>query len=147
MKSIIHWIVAGSAVLLAAGCASVPMASETADAQAKAFTVSADKANLYIYRNESMGAAVKMPVLIDGQTVGDTAAKTYIFRQVTPGKHLVTSKTENDSNLEVHAIAGKNHYVWQEVKMGVMSARSKLHEVDEATGRAGVMESKLIAAP
>jgi len=28
-----------------------------------------------------------------------------------------------------------------------MSARSKLQEVDEATGRAGIMESKLIATP
>ncbi len=147
MKKMMLWGLLVSFSIGVTGCASVPMASETADAQAKTFAVPADKANLYIYRNETMGAAVKMPVLVNGQTVGDTASKTYIFRQVPPGRHLITSKTENDSNLEVHAVAGKNHYVWQEVKMGVMSARSKLQEVDEATGRAGVMESKLIATP
>ena len=29
-------------------------------------------------------------------------------------------------------------YVWQEVKMGFIAARSKLQVVDEATGRKGV---------
>lgn len=50
-----------SAALLS-GCASVPMAEATADAQAKQFVAPKDAANLYIYRNETFGAAVKMPL-------------------------------------------------------------------------------------
>lgn len=38
-------------------------------------------------------------------------------------------------------------YVWQEVKMGFIAARSKLQVVDEATGRKGVAETALAAAP
>ena len=49
-------------VLVVSGCASVPMANQGADAQAKSFTTSADKATVYIYRNENFGAAIKMPV-------------------------------------------------------------------------------------
>lgn len=67
-----------SAALLS-GCASVPMADATADAQAKQFVALKDAANLYIYRNETFGTAVKMPVLVDGSAVGDTVAHSYIL--------------------------------------------------------------------
>ena len=126
------------------GCASVPMASPEQDAKAKTFKVQQGKANIYIYRNESMGSAVKMPVLVDGKMVGDTVAKTYILTTVNPGKHTILSKTENDSTLDIMAERGKNYFVWQEVKMGAWSARSKLQLVDEATGKKGVADSKLI---
>lgn len=125
------------------GCASVPMASAQKDSQAKSFAVSPGKSNIYVYRNESMGAAVKMPVVVDGMAIGDTAAKTYLLYQANPGKHTVVSKSENDSSLDLNTEAGKNYFVWQEVKIGVMSARSKLQLVDDATGKAGVGECKL----
>lgn len=130
--------------LLASGCASVPMASKEQDTAAKQFAVKADKANLYIYRNESMGAAIKMPVLLNGRSIGDTAAKTYILKEVDAGKHTLVSKTENDSTLDVITEPGKNYFIWQEVKMGAFSARSKLQLVDEAAGKEGVTESKLV---
>lgn len=91
-----------------------------------------------------MGAAIKMPVLLNNQAIGDTAANTYIFKQITPGNYTVTSKTENDAQLIFDAQAGKNYFIWQEVKMGLMSARSQLQQVDENTGRSAVNECKLI---
>nr|WP_240037870.1 DUF2846 domain-containing protein [Aeromonas sobria] len=132
-----------SAALLS-GCASVPMADATADAQAKQFVASKDAANLYIYRNETFGAAIKMPLLVDGSAVGDTVAHSYILKQVTPGSHTITSKSENDATLTLSTEAGKNYYVWQEVKMGLLMARSKLSQVSEEEGKQGVMESKLV---
>ena len=132
------------AVVLVSGCASVPMASPEADAVAKTFRGGAEQANLYIYRNESFGAAVKMSVFLDGTFVGDTAAKTYIFKQISPGNHVITSKAENNASLSIDAIAGKNYFVWQEVKLGFVSARSDLKLVDEAAGQAGVQECQLI---
>lgn len=126
------------------GCASVPMATPEEDAKAKEFVAVSGKSNIYIYRNESLGAAVKMPVLIDGVSVGDTVADSYILRTMDPGKHTILSKGENDSTLELDAKANTNYYVWQEIKMGVFSARSNLHNVDDATGKAAVSECKLI---
>ena len=125
------------------GCASVPMASPEKDQQAKTYAVKPGKANIYVYRNENFGAAIKLPVVADGKAVGDTAAKTYLLLEAAPGRHTLVSKAENDSTLEVDTQAGQNYFVWQEVKMGVMSARSKLQLVDEATGKAGVEECKL----
>jgi PBP1b-binding outer membrane lipoprotein LpoB len=133
-----------AAVVVFSGCASVPMASAEADAAAKSYKINPKKANVYVYRNENFGGAVKMPVLIDNMAVGDTAAKTYIFKQVDPGSRIITSKTENDATLTIDAKPGKNYFVWQEVKMGAFSAGSKLHLVDESTGKAGVETCKLV---
>ena len=129
------------------GCASVDMASSEKDQQAKQFKAKADKASIYVYRNESMGAAIKMPVLLNNQHAGTTAAKTYMVLDVPAGKHTLISKTENDSVLNMAVEAGKNYYVWQEVKMGAWSARSQLQQVDEAKGKADVLECSLIAQP
>jgi hypothetical protein len=126
------------------GCASVPMASDEKDVAAKTFKVQPGKSNIYVYRNESMGGAVKMEIDLDGKQVGTTAAKTYLLLTVDPGKHTLVSHAESDSTLAVDTKPGKNHFVWQEVKMGALYARSKLQLVDEKTGMAGIGECKLI---
>jgi hypothetical protein len=127
------------------GCASVPMAGANADAAAKTFVDPTDgRANLYVYRNESFGAAIKMTLLLDNMAIGDTAAHTYVFQQITPGKHVLVSKTEKDASLEIDTQAGMNYFVWQEVKMGAFAARSALHSVDSKTGEDAVKGCKLI---
>jgi uncharacterized protein DUF2846 len=135
-------------VLLAAftGCASVPMASGDADAAAKQFATNPKKANVYIYRNESMGAAIKMGVYVDGKPIGQTASKTYLLIPLDPGMHKIRGHAETDSFLDLDAKAGQNYFIWQEVKMGAMSARDKLQLVDEKTGKKGVNECKLTNA-
>jgi hypothetical protein len=130
--------------LFLGGCASVPTATIEKDTAAKTFTVRPGKANIYVYRNESFGGAVKMTLVLDDRVVGDTASKTFALLEVNPGKHILVSKGETDSTLTLNTVAGKNYFVWQEVKMGLMSARSALQLVNDATGRAGVAECKLI---
>jgi hypothetical protein len=133
-------------VMLLSACASVPMASMEQDAKAKTFTAPPERAALYIYRNENFGGVVPMTITVNGKVVGRTAAQTYFMFNVLPGTYKVESHAENTSTLSVAAEAGKNYFVWQEVKMGLLMARSLLQQVDDKTGRAGVMESKLIDA-
>ena len=140
-KLIVAAVLVGSAFVT--GCASVPMASPERDSQAKTFSVKPNKSNIYVYRNESMGAAVKLPVVVNGKIVGDTAAKTFMLLEVNPGKHKLVSKGETDSTLDLVTQPRANYFVWQEVKMGAWAASSKLQLVDEATGKAGVAECKL----
>lgn len=136
-------IAAVSVTVLFAGCASVNMGDPKQDAALKEFKVAPGKAAIYVYRNESMGGAVKMDVQVDGVPMGQTAAKTYLYQEVAPGKHTVTSAAENTDTLEVDVKPGTLAYIWQEVKMGVMYARTKLHLVPEQEGKKGVQESKL----
>jgi len=146
MKSLYRISISVFLLAALAGCASVPMASPDADKAAKQFMPPPGKANLYVYRNESMGAAIKMGVYVDEKPIGQTASKTYFQIPLAPGKHKVRGHAETNSEVEVDAQAGKNYFVWQEVKMGAMSARNKLQIVDEATGKKGVNECKLGAA-
>lgn len=132
--------------LAISGCASVPMGDPKQDAALKAFNVAKDKAGIYVYRNESMGAAVKMDVSIDGKAIGQTAAKTYFYKEVTPGKHTISSTAENTDTLEVDAKPGTLTFIWQEVKMGLLYARNKLHLVSEEEGKKGVQETTLAAS-
>jgi hypothetical protein len=127
------------------GCASVPMGDVKKNAELKTFTPKPGVAGVYIYRNESMGAAIRMDVEVDGKPIGQSAAKTYFYTELPPGKHTVTSKAENTDSIEIDTIAGKLYYIWQEVKMGFLYARTKLQLVSEEEGKKGVLESDLAA--
>jgi len=140
-------LLAIASIAVLSGCASAPMASADHDNQAKLFTAKPGLSKIYIYRNESIGAAVKMDVILDGQLVGQTVAKSYFALKVSPGKHTINSKAENDSVLDVDIEVGKSCFVWQEVKMGFLFARNDLQRVDETVGKAGVLESKLLKSP
>lgn len=130
--------------LVLSGCAAVPMADQAQDQRAKTFAVAPGKANIYVYRNELLGAAIKMNVTLDGKVVGSTGARTYLALEVEPGRHTLTSIAESDATLDLTTTAGKNYFVWQEVKMGLLSARSRLQLVDEAKGRADVADCQLV---
>jgi hypothetical protein len=140
MKS---WIalLAFSGVLFG-GCAAVPMASVDEDASAKLFQVKPGKSNIYLYRNETFGAAVAMTVSLDGKVMGRTGPQTFFLWEVDPGPHVIASHTENLSRITIDAKEGRNHYVWQEVKMGMWQPGSLLQEVKEGEGRKSVLECK-----
>ena len=127
---------------LLAGCASVPLSDPAADTAAKQFAPVPDKSVLYIYRNETFGAAVSMDVAVDSKAIGQTASKTFFRLVLDPGHHTVISQGNGDK-LELDTQAGQVYYVWQEVKMGAFSAGSKLHLMGAGEGQAGVKECKL----
>ncbi|NWB96950.1 DUF2846 domain-containing protein [Pseudomonas gingeri] len=125
------------------GCASVPMGDPAVDSEMKRFGTVPDMSRIYIYRNENMGAAIKMTVTVDGRVIGATAANTYLVADVPAGAHTIGSDAENLTMLKITAQPGNNLYVWQEVKMGFGYARSQLHQVSELEGKKGVLETKL----
>jgi hypothetical protein len=137
--------IAGILALIGAlhGCASVPMGEPALDSEMKRFGTMPDMSRIYIYRNEVVGAAIKMTVMVDGRVIGATAANTYLVAEVPAGAHTIASDAENLTMLKIDAQPGKNLFVWQEVKMGFGYARSQLHLVNDSEGREGVLETKL----
>ncbi len=75
--------------------------------------------------------------------MGDTASKTFLVATLAPGPHALVSKAENDARLDFTAESGKNVFVWQEVKMGLLMARSQLHLLDDASAQARIAECSL----
>ena len=136
-------ILAAWMALSLVGCASVDMASSQQDADAKKFSNQKGNAVVYIYRNEMLGTTINMNVEIDGHIIGTTAPKTYLYKEIKPGTHTITSKAENDHSIVIDAKPGAVYYVWQEVKIGILRERTKLHLVSETEGKRGVSETKL----
>lgn len=129
---------------LAEGCASVPMATAQEDLWTKQnLKASPGRSLIVLYRNEGFGGAVKMPVALDGRVAGETAARVYFVWPVLPGRHELTSMTENTARLSLQTAPGSTYFVWQEVKMGTWQAGSALHLVSEQAGRKAVAECKL----
>ena len=127
------------------GCATVSKAPATADAEAKLFKANPSVSQVYVYRNETLGAALSMPVTVDGKLAGSTGPHSYFKFNLPAGKHVITSQGDG-SKLEIDTEAGRIYYVWQEVKMGLISGGSKLQLVADDVGRKGVTESTLIQA-
>ncbi len=144
MRMLVVLIALVSALL--SGCASVPMATPDADASAKRFQPRPGMANIYLYRNETFGAAIAMTVSLDGRIMGRTGPQTYFLWEVEPGRHEIQSHTENLSRITIDAQPDRNYYVWQEVKMGMWQPGSLLQLMGEAEGRRGVLECTRAAA-
>lgn len=140
--------VAALAVLgLLGGCASVPMGDKALDAEAKKFSAPpADIARVYIYRNSHLGAALTKKVSVDGQLLGVTAPMTYFVKDLAPGKHTLATESEfSDNTLDLDALGGKNYFVHQYIKLGVVVGGANLELKSDEEGKAGVLECQLAA--
>ena len=68
-----------------------------------------------------------------------------MWTRIDPGPHKLVSKApEADATLEITAEAGKNLFVWQEVKFGMFGARTALSQVDEESGKRRVLTCELV---
>lgn len=146
MKQILAALVVVASLV---GCATLPFGDAQQDAAGKAFSVAPDRAAIYVFRNETTFWAEKVDVYVDTAPLGRTVGKTYLVKQVMPGRHTITSSANNIvsansiDTLEVNAEAGSITFVWLEMMFG-WSVRAKLHLVGEAEGRKGVLESRLM---
>lgn len=133
-----------SFALFHTACTSLPMADKKADVEAKLFKAVPNKSVLYVYRNEIFGGAVKMDVMVNNELIGETRTGHYMWIDLEPGTHMISSRSENSHHMELKAEPGKVYYAWQEAKLGLMYARTKLSLVDEKTGQGGVRECSLV---
>jgi hypothetical protein len=122
-------------VFLLVGCSAVQKATIEADAQAKTLAVPTGKALVYIVRPSPFGLAIRFNVMCDGTYIGATGGQRFIYTYQNPGKHQITSKSENTASLEIELAAGEVYYIEQIPKMGLIMARNSLNLLDEPTGK------------
>lgn len=129
------------------GCASVPMGDKALDAEAKKFAAPpADMSRLYVYRNSVLGAALTKRVMVDGVYLGESAVKTYFVKDLAPGKHTLATQSEfSDNTLELETLGGRNYFVRQYIKLGVVVGGANLEVMSDEEGMAGVKECQLAA--
>jgi hypothetical protein len=117
--------------------------TEPKDSTGKVLPAISDKAIVYIIRPSSLAFAIRMDVNCDSTYIGTTGAKRYLYTVLSPGKYTFLSRSENKSTLEVSLEAGKIYYLEQQVKMGMIYARTKLKLVDEEKGKGILSKCKL----
>lgn len=144
--NMIRNITIAAALLTVGGCAGIIKAPAHLDEQAKEFKSDPNSSQVYLYRNETLGAALSMPVTVNGKLAGTTGANSYFKFNLPAGSHTFTSQGE-ESTLTIKTVLGKLYFIWQEVKMGFMSGGSNLQLVNASQGRNGVLESTLIDSP
>jgi hypothetical protein len=93
-------------------------------------------ATIYIVRPSIFGSAIKFGIYQDGQLIGKLGPKSYLAWNVKPeGKEIIImSKSENKNSLAINPQAGKNYFIKQKAKMGLLTARTKLEFIDENDG-------------
>lgn len=127
------------------GCATVPMASDAEDAKAKEFkTPPEGKSGMYIFRDSTLGGALKKTIYIDGKAIGESAPNVYFYKIIDAGKHTLSTESEFSPNdLIIKTESEKNYFVENYIKMGVFVGGSNLEQVDEAEGKERVKKIHL----
>ena len=132
--------------VLMTGCASVSMAPKDESAKAKeVMQPSANTAGLYIYRNSFVGKALKKDIWVDGKCIGESAPDVFFYTEVEGGKlHKIDTESEFSPNtLDLMTYAGKNYFVRQYIKMGVLVGGAGVELVSEEQGRKDIASLEL----
>lgn len=136
MSMQIHKVVIASLISLTmVGCATVPLASQQASDQAKAFKApSAGHAGLYIYRSGHFGSALTKSIWVDKQCLGKSAPNTFFYTEVSGNQqHTISTSSEFSPNsITLTTDSGKNYFVNQYIKPGVIMGGANLKVVSES---------------
>ena len=90
-------------------------------------------AAICVFRSQTVGASVNVPVMLGTRLMGETSGANALFFPVDPGSHELTTRVKMYMmRLPLEARAGTTYFVWHEVKP--FSHRSRLHLVGSATG-------------
>ena len=129
-------------VLLISGCAAiVPMDSQENDAKYKTFPKPTNgKAGLYIYRDSVWGRSYKKYLYVDGKLFGETSNKSYIYTEVSPGTHQISTESEFSNNsISFEAKSGETYFARQYLKLGLIGEGANLKMVSAEEGKKGVL--------
>lgn len=128
------------------GCASVKVENkEAADNLKRFLPPSAGNSGLYIYRDSSLGAALKKDIWVNGKCVGESAPNVFFYTEVKGGKeHVIATESEFSPNeISLLVETGKNYFIRQFIKLGVFVGGAGLEIIPEEQGKAAVQKLDL----
>jgi hypothetical protein len=143
--------------LLISGCvqaamiitpATVPLASEPADVEAKRFQPQPGKASIYVIRGDIFaGQAVLFQVSLDGKDQGKLSRGTYFLFTVPPGEHVVDfvqagGPDPGRGTEKIYAVEGGIYYLEIRPRSGLMAPPTNIFRVDLKRGRQMILGSK-----
>jgi hypothetical protein len=125
------------------------MAPKEESTKAKQFAApAAPNAGLYVYRNSFVGKALKKDVWVDGKCLGESAPDVFFYTEVEGGKsHKISTESEFSPNdLTLNVDPGKNYFVRQYIKLGVLVGGAGVESVTEQQGMADIATLEMAKA-
>lgn len=125
-------------------CVTSPTADSTDEAAVRMFKTKPDVAAVYIFRSQVTGSRTRMPILLDGRIVAESAPRTFAYLEVSPGKHVVSDISDIERSLAVEVRGGARYFIEEHVTSFTSFSsltsvvQSRLAIVDEDTGRTAV---------
>lgn len=131
------------------GCASVNMAPKEESAKAKEFKApTGANAGLYVYRNSMVGKALKKDIWLDGKCLGESGPDVFFYTEIEGGRtHKIDTESEFSPNTLSFAVdAGKNYFIRQYIKIGMLVGGAGLEQIAEEQGKADVAKLEMAKA-
>jgi len=130
-------------VLLFAACATMQRASDEADAEAKKFIPTKDKANIYIARGYAfVNGAVPIEVAIDGTIIGTITSGTYYLVTVEPGSYMVSVIAYgNEVSTRLSDAEGGINYFFEVAASAGLANAGRIRRMREQEGKRLVLSS------
>jgi len=132
--------------LLIQAHAATGVASPVDDKQAKQATPPAGYALIYIFRSEDPPVESTVAVVLNGQKIGETRARTFLLATVAPGTQYLMSGDKVIASLSVECQAGKTYFISQKALGGVYPVRTELALANPASARRTINQSQLAVA-
>jgi hypothetical protein len=135
-----------SALFLLAGCASVPMETESVSVKAKSFNPPTEgNAGLYLYRSSGPGTALKKDIWVDDKCIGESAPNVFFYEEVKGNEeHKISTESEFSPNdLLLKTESGNNYFIKQYIKFGVFVGGANLELIEEEEGKKDVSKLEM----
>lgn len=105
----------------------------------------ANKAGVYFIRDSNRGQAHRKKIYIDGERVGYTSPKVYLYKEVTSGEHVLsTNSVFGKNSITINAMPGELYFVRQSLKFGIIFRRTALQLISTEEGKKAVFKCELV---
>lgn len=117
MKTLFKFLVVICLAAVATGCASGPKFAEVKDSIGK---LNPEEGRIFLYRTTALGAALQPKINVNGEPVGKSIAKGFMFIDREPGNYEIMTSTEVKRKLSLSLEKGQIRYVRFDVSIGFL---------------------------
>lgn len=100
---------------------------------------------MYIYRNSPIGLASKRSLWANECLIGTTAPNVFFYTEVKGDTtHTIATQSEFSPNtIDLTVESGKNYFLRQYIKLGVLVYGANLEIIDEEKGKEDILKLKM----
>lgn len=133
-----------SAFLLAALFASAPPVHAQQDAWRA--TPPPGKTLMFVFRNDSVAVAARVPVFVNSVRVGELANGSFVIATVNPGRILLRLGEQTAPTYAFEGAANQSYFARVAALAGVQPVRTEVRLVREAEARPALAQSRFLGA-